>query len=85
MAPVVRNSSQGAWQDGMLSRIFAPVKVSLNSANRVYGLGESIDITVHLKARNRVEVKEGFIDLVCEEQYTETEIRMLPDIISSKA
>lgn len=85
MAPVAVKSSQDPWQDGRLSRIFAPVKISLGFSNRVCRLGEPVDFTVQLTARNRVEVREGFIDLVVEEKYTETKTRMLPDLVNSKA
>ena len=68
----------------MISRIFAPVKVNLAFDDRVYRLGETIDLTVELAARNKVEVREGSVDLVFEERYTETEILMVPSNANSE-
>ncbi len=55
----------------MLSRLF-PLGVKISFEDRVYKLGETIDITVELSPRRDMEVREGRVDLVCEESYQET-------------
>ena len=60
-----------------LRRLFSPMIVSLEFEDRSYKLGESIEVTVELTPRRHVDVKEGRVELVCEERYTETFDRMV--------
>ena len=69
----------------MIGRLFAPLKVDLIFDDRVYRLGETIDIRVGLTARNNLEVREGAVDLVFEERFTESEIVMVPSPGSSRS
>ncbi len=54
----------------MVSKL-RPLDVTVDFAGRVYKLGETIDVTVELRAKRDVEVREGRVDLVCEERWTE--------------
>ena len=55
----------------MVSR-FRPLDLNLIFEDRAYELGETINITVDLAPRTNVAVREGRIDLVCEERYQQT-------------
>ena len=55
----------------MVSR-FRPLDVKFVFEDRPYKLGETIEIEVELNARCDVEVREGRIDLMCEEHYKQT-------------
>ena len=61
----------------MISRVF-PLKVQLEFEDRQYELGETINLLVELNARSDVDVREGRIDLVCEERYLENYTVMVP-------
>ena len=52
----------------MLTRLRA-LDLKLLLEARQYALGETIDITVELRPHMDVEIREGLIDLVCEERY----------------
>ncbi len=54
----------------MLSRLF-PVGVKIAFEDRPYRLGETVNISVELESRRDQEVREGRIDLVCQERWTE--------------
>ncbi len=54
----------------MVSKL-RPLDVTVDFAGRIYKLGETIDVTVELRAKGDVEVREGRVDLVCEERWTE--------------
>ena len=54
----------------MLSRLF-PLGVKITFEDRPYRLGETVSISVELEPRRDQEVREGRIDLVCEERWTE--------------
>ena len=54
----------------MLSRLF-PVGVKITFEDRPYKLGETLNISVELEPRRDQEIREGRIDLVCEERWTE--------------
>ena len=54
----------------MLSRLF-PLGVKITFEDRPYRLGETVNISVELEPRREQEVREGRIDLVCEERWTE--------------
>ena len=54
----------------MLNRLF-PLGVKITFEDRPYGLGETVNISVELEPRRAQEVREGRIDLVCEERWTE--------------
>ncbi len=61
----------------MLSRLF-PLGVKVSFEDRVYKLGETIDLTVELSPKRDMEVREGRVDLVCEERWTEVSTVMVP-------
>ncbi|MBI2855240.1 MAG: hypothetical protein HYX93_00145 [Chloroflexi bacterium] len=61
-----------------LSRI-RPLDVKLSYEDLPYSLGEHIPISVEVYARGDVEVREAWIDLVCEETYIESYTMMVPD------
>ena len=61
----------------MLSRLF-PLGVKVSFEDRVYKLGETIDLTVELSPKRDMEVREGRVDLVCEEHWTEFSTVMVP-------
>ena len=54
----------------MVSRLF-PLGVKIIFENRPYKLGETVNISVELEPRREQEVREGRIDLVCEERWTD--------------
>jgi len=60
--------------------LFSPLSIRVALEERPYKLGEVIDIRLELKPRGKVEVREGRIDLVCEENYIETTFEMMPDL-----
>ena len=62
----------------MVSRL-RPLDLNLVFENRPYKLGETIDVMVELNARSDYEVREGRVDLVCEEHYTESYTVMVHD------
>ena len=49
-----------------------PVGLSVDFDDRQYQLGDTMDVTVELDPKTDVELREGRIDLVCEEIYTKT-------------
>ena len=49
-----------------------PLEVTMVFKDRSYKLGETIDIDLELKARRDVEVREGRVDLLCQERYKQT-------------
>ena len=61
----------------MLSRLF-PLGVKVSFEDRVYKLGETIDLTVELGPKRDMEIREGRVDLVCEERWTEVSTVMVP-------
>ena len=61
----------------MLSRLF-PLGVKVSFENRDYKLGETINLTVELSPKRDMEVREGRVDLVCEERWTEVSTVMVP-------
>ena len=52
----------------MLGRL-RPLDLKLVFEDRPYELGETVDLNVDLKPQTNVMVREGRIDLVCEERY----------------
>ncbi len=54
----------------MLSRLF-PLGVKVSFEDRVYELGETINLTVELSPKRDMEVREGRVDLVREEVWRE--------------
>ena len=54
----------------MLNRLF-PLGVKITFEDRPYRLGETINISVELEPRRDQEVREGRVDLVCEESWAE--------------
>ncbi len=61
----------------MLSRLF-PLGVKVSFENRVYKLGETINLTVELSPKRDMDVREGRVELVCEESWTESSTVMVP-------
>ena len=61
----------------MLSRLF-PLGVKVSFEDRVYELGETINLTVELSPKRDMEVREGRVDLVCEEVWREVFTVMMP-------
>lgn len=59
---------------------FSPLKLKLVYEERAYKLGEDIDFRVELKPRGQVKMREGRIDLVCEENYIETTVVVMNDL-----
>ena len=55
----------------MVSRL-RPLDVNLVFKDRTYKMGETINLTVELTPRGDVEVREGRVDLICEERWFET-------------
>ncbi len=51
------------------------VKINLDLEDRVYRLGDSMKLTVELRPRKDLGVKEGRIDLVFEEAFPDTVVR----------
>ena len=62
----------------MLTRVF-PLNVKVSFEDRPYKLGETINLTMELSPRRDMEVREGRVDLVCEEHWTESSTLMVPD------
>ncbi len=60
--------------------LFSPLSIRVDLEERPYKLGEEIDFRLELKPRGQVEVREGRIDLVCEENYIETTLEVMPDL-----
>jgi len=54
----------------MISRL-RPLDLAISFRGRTYRLGEPIDLTVELTPRRDCEVREGRIDLMVEERWTE--------------
>lgn len=51
------------------------VKINLDFENRVYRIGDSVKLTVELRPRKTLGVREGRIDLVFEEMFPDTVVR----------
>ena len=49
-----------------------PLVVKLDVEEGPFKLGESINLTVELVPNGDIEVREGRVDLICEERYTQT-------------
>ena len=62
----------------MVTSRLRPLDVKLIFEDRPYKLGETIDLTAELDARSDVEVREGRVDLVCEERWKEIYTVMVP-------
>ena len=52
----------------MLTRL-RPLEVTMVFKDRGYKLGETIDVHLEIKARRDVVVREGRVDLICQEKY----------------
>ncbi len=55
----------------MVTSRLRPLDVNLSFEDRTFTLGETINLTVELTARGDVEVREGRVDLMCYERWTE--------------
>lgn len=58
---------------------FRPLDVKLDFQDRVYKLGETITLGVELNARGDVSLREGRVDLMCEERWSENSTIMVPE------
>ena len=66
------------WRDWLQAMGFRPLDVRLVLKDRPYRLGEAISLTVEVQAKREVEVREGRMDLVCEEVYPEVYALKVP-------
>ena len=66
----------------MVTRLF-PLNVKVSFEDRPYKLGETIDLTVELSPRLDIAVREGRVDLVCEERWTEVSTVMVTAAMSA--
>lgn len=55
----------------MVTRL-RPLDVTISFADRPYSLGDTIDIDLSLRARRDVIIREGRVDLLCQEYYKQT-------------
>ena len=55
----------------MVSRL-RPVELKVDFEDRPYNLGEDINVRVELNPRSNVDIREGRVDLICDERYTQT-------------
>lgn len=53
----------------------SPLRVRMDFQQRPYKLGESMDLAVSLVPRRDLDISEGKVELVCEEEYAETFVR----------
>ena len=56
----------------------SPLRIGMDFQDRPYVLGETIDLTIELKARRSVQVREARVELMCEHRYAESYTRMIP-------
>ena len=61
----------------MVTRLF-PLSVKVSFEDRPYKLGETINLTMELSPKRDIEVREGRVDLVCEEVWREVFTVMMP-------
>lgn len=57
----------------MVTRRLRPLDVNLDFDEGPYKLGDTIDLTIDLLPNSDVDVREGRVDLVCEERHTRKE------------
>ena len=55
-----------------------PLSISMDFQEGPYRLGETVRLRIDLEPTRDVVVREGRVDLVCEESYTETFTMMVP-------
>ena len=60
-----------------------PMDISFDFENRVYDLGDAIELQVTLTPNGDANVRDGRIDLVCEEHYSQTGTTFVPDTYAS--
>ena len=60
-----------------------PLEVVLDFEDRVYELGDAINLQVALTVNGDANVRGGRIDLVCEEHYSQTGTTFVPDTYAS--
>ena len=56
-----------------------PLELGLDFKDRVYELGDTIDVQVALTPNGDVDARGGRVDLVCEERYIQTGTTFVPD------
>ena len=56
-----------------------PLELSFEFEDRVYELGDTIDVQVTLTPNSNVDVRGGRVDLVCDERYIQTATTFVPD------
>ena len=62
-----------------------PLELSLDFENRDYELGDTVNLQVSLTPNGDVDVREGRVDLVCEERYIQTGVTFVPDTYAPMA
>jgi hypothetical protein len=60
-----------------------PLEISLDFEDRVYDLGDAINLEVTLTPNGDSNVRVGRVDLVCEERYSQTGTTFVPDTYAS--
>jgi hypothetical protein len=55
-----------------------PLTIGVSLEERTYKLGETMRLTVELSSKKDVDVVEGRVDLMCEEEWAETYIKPEP-------
>ena len=60
-----------------------PLDISFDFEDRVYDLGDAIELQVTLTPNGDANVRGGRIDLVCEEHYSQTGTTFVPDTYAS--
>jgi hypothetical protein len=66
----------------MVSQLMAaiwPVNVMIRFEDRPYTLGEAVQVTVELNTRRDVGIREGRLELICEERFTDVITVMTPE------
>ena len=59
-------------------RFFSPLEINADFERREYGLGDTVEVHVALKARASVHVAQGRVELVCRERFHEVHTVMVP-------
>ena len=58
--------------------LFSPLEIEAEFDKREYRLGETVEVEVWLKARSKVDVAQGRVELVCRERFHEVHTVMVP-------
>ena len=55
-----------------------PVSARVELEDRPYELGDSMKLSIEVRARREIDVEEARVDLECEEQWADTYVKMEP-------